>query len=113
MPIEVAFGYFMDTPKYMGWVTKGWYTLGPGEKVTVIGEPLDNEYYYYYASSADSTIEFKGEILLKVGDGNFQIKDANSEISLKNDHYRFFRQIDTADRKKFKVVLHENFVEEK
>ncbi len=112
VPLKIAFGYYTETEAYTGWTTLGWYTVKPGEKIQVIDKPLDNEYYYYYASSADTLIEFKGSILLKVGNGTFKIDNANSDISFKKDNHRFFKQIDTGERKNYLVVLHEKYAEE-
>lgn len=111
--IQLAFGYFTETTEFTGWITEGWYQLNPDEKLTLIDKPLVNEYFYYYAASMDTTVEFKGDILMKVGDGKFKIQDANSHVSMRNDNHRFFRQIDTEEKKNYIVILHESFVEEK
>ena len=112
VPLKVAFGYYTESAEYTGWTTKGWYTVNPGDKLQVMDKPLDNEYYYYYASSADTAIEFRGSILLKVADGTFKIDHANEEISIKRDKHRFFKQVDTGERKNYLVVLHEKYAEE-
>ncbi len=111
--IQLAFGYFTETTEFTGWITEGWYQLNPDEKLTLIDKPLVNEYFYYYAASMDTTVEFKGDILMKVGDGKFKIQDANSHVSMREDNHRFFRQIDTEEKKNYIVILHESFVEEK
>ncbi len=113
VPIQLAFGYFTETTEFTGWITEGWYVINPGEKLTLIDKPLVNEYFYYYAASMDTVVEFKGDILMKVGDGKFRIQDATSHVSMRSDNHRFFRQIDTEDKKNYIVILHESFVEER
>jgi uncharacterized membrane protein len=58
--LSAAVGY-VDRKK--GWVAKGWIHIEPGECKDALRFPLDNRFYYYYASGRDedSRIKITGE----------------------------------------------------
>ncbi len=107
--MKVALAYYKETPQFSGWISEGWYYVKPGAKVVIIDKPLNSQYYYYYAESVDSSIEFRGNIVLKVGDNKFSIENADQKINFKDKKHRFFKQIDTENQKKYLVVLHKNY----
>jgi len=107
--LRMALGYYTETSDYSGWVTEGWFELKPGELRKAITKPLDNQYYYYYATSADSTVEFTGETLLRVNKVPFKIEDADQDVDVSLDNCRYFKTIDTDNKDNFRVVLHASY----
>ena len=109
VPLQVALGYYAENDDYSGWVTEGWFELKPGELRKAITKSLDNQFYYYYATSADSSVEFTGEVLLRVNKVPFKIKDADQNASVAKDNCKYFKTIDTNNKDNFRVVLHANY----
>jgi len=79
------------------WQTEGWWTIKPGERVTVIGGDLTNRYYYAYAETPGGKWKWEGSTELCVRYEEFTIVDNTCEA----DSLRKFDKIDTGDATSF------------
>jgi uncharacterized membrane protein len=97
-PVWVAITMFYGKKNFKAWNSAGWYKVEPREKKQIssaIG--LDSDIIYYYAQTANTVKEYKGEqqFLVNLTNG-FNIRNADLPY-VKTDNptyeWRYFRKI--------------------
>ncbi len=80
--ISVCIGWYQESSS--GYVTKGWWNIEPGQTISPgLSFTKLNDEFYYCAKSATRT--WGSEYNLLIRDDAFEIKDAQSEETLKNN----------------------------
>jgi uncharacterized membrane protein len=93
----IAIGY----PVGNDWFSKGWFKLDSGECGVMLGGPLSNRYYYYYAHSGSGRFESDGDAQFCISDQAFTLgrRCGSSQRS------RGFRKVDTSESSAYTVSL--------
>jgi uncharacterized membrane protein len=105
--LEIAISY-PDPAR--GWVAEGWWAVDPGQCRTVIDNPLNSRYYYFFAHDNSDTTRFSGETPYCIQDKKFTIYQAQfthdgkrNEADCTQAGLRLekFKVMDTANSKNF------------
>jgi uncharacterized membrane protein len=74
----VSIGWYQDAGSNTGYMTRGWFTIAPGETVDPGLTFSSEDHFYYYAVSSDESVQFVGDKKLLVAqEGRFEIKNAD------------------------------------
>lgn len=91
-PISVAIGWYSEGNDYTGYVTKGWYSIEPGETINPgLTFTSNDDFFFYYVKG------FGGDNELLVADDAFEIKNANLQyVQDANPQYNWvkFKRVD-------------------
>lgn len=97
IPIQVCIGWYEKTEEFKGFVTKGWYSVVPGQTAETeipVNPPPTGIFYYIKNSKANSASSYFIPFL--VGKSNFLIRNADMEyVKQQNISYswRYFQQV--------------------
>jgi uncharacterized membrane protein len=80
------------------WQSRGWWTINPGDCVTVVGGDLKNRYYYAFAETPGSRWKWTGDASFCIRYGSaFTLGEGKCEA----EEYRKFATVDTGQSNAF------------
>lgn len=109
-PVSVALSYYHKDANFEGYISKGWYTIEPGETKMLIAGDLQYANYYYYAhDGAGVTWQGQGKYQFVVDRSNaFDIKNANMAYQ-KDGHssreFKNFKKVDVGQATTYTLTL--------
>ena len=89
-----------------GWVTEGWWNLGPRSCETLLRGSLVARFYYVYALDYDRGGEWSGKAFMCTRDKEFTIRGTEDCLARGFDRTRFF-EVDTGEQRSWTVQLTE------
>lgn len=79
-PYQVAIAFFHSSFQTSGWISKGWFTINPGETKDVFYQNPREKFLYYYAFSENDTIQGTKNILVDSKE-TFTVNQAILEVT--------------------------------
>jgi uncharacterized membrane protein len=97
-PVIVTFAMQSNVRGFNGWISQGWYTVNPREKVMLSSSAGVNDNVYYYAITPHGYREFKGDqpFLTNKDGSTSTIRNADMEyVKSENPNYdwKLFRHV--------------------
>jgi uncharacterized membrane protein len=89
-----------------GWLTEGWWNVGPKSCEAILRGPLAARYYYVYAYDYDQLGEWSGKSFMCTRAKEFTIRGFEDCLVRGYDRTGFF-EIDTGEQKDWTVALSE------
>lgn len=89
-----------------GWVTEGWWNLGPRSCETLLRGTLVARYYYVYAIDYDRGGEWSGKAFMCSREKEFTIRGTEDCLARGFDRTGFF-EVDTGEQRSWTVQLTE------
>ncbi len=89
-----------------GWVTEGWWNLGPRSCETLLRGNLIARYYYVYAIDYDRGGEWSGKAFMCSREKEFTIRGTEDCLARGFDRTGFF-EVDTGEQRSWTVQLTE------
>jgi uncharacterized membrane protein len=89
-----------------GWVTEGWWNLGPRSCETLLRGNLVARYYYVYAIDYDRGGEWSGKAFMCSREKEFTIRGTEDCLARGFDRTGFF-EVDTGEQRSWTVQLTE------
>ena len=100
--IGVSIGYRAKA----GWMSEGWWVVGPTRCKTIIDGPLSSRFYYLHAEDAKNHGRWDGPINMCVKDSEFTINGVN-DCFARGFQKAGFQEIDTGTQTSWMVQLTE------
>jgi uncharacterized membrane protein len=100
--VGIALGYKDNE----GWVTEGWWNLGPRSCETLLRGNLVARYYYVYAIDYDRGGEWSGKAFMCSREKEFTIRGTEDCLARGFDRTGFF-EVDTGEQRSWTVQLTE------
>lgn len=75
------------------WISRGWYTVHPGNCTTALGNALTNQYYYFYAQQMNGSLRWQGNYNNCVTRQRFTIYNSTTNCGGRGYLTYGFRQI--------------------
>lgn len=100
--VGIALGYKDND----GWVTEGWWNLGPRSCETLLRGTLVARYYYVYAIDYDRGGEWSGKAFMCSREKEFTIRGTEDCLARGFDRTGFF-EVDTGEQRSWTVQLTE------
>lgn len=100
--IGVSIGYRAPS----GWVSEGWWVVGPTRCKTIIDGPLSSRFYYLHAEDAKNQGRWDGPVNMCVKDSEFKIDGVN-DCFARGFQKAGFQEIDTGTQTSWMVQLTE------
>ena len=100
--IGVSIGYRAQA----GWVSEGWWVVGPTRCKTIIDGPLSSRFYYLHAEDAKNHGRWEGPVNMCVKDSEFKI-DGVKDCFARGFQKAGFQEIDTGTQTSWMVQLTE------
>lgn len=100
--IGVAIGYRATS----GWMSEGWWQVGPTSCKTLIEGALSSRFYYLYAEDANGTGRWDGTVNMCVSESEFKINGVKNCFARGFQKFGF-REIDTENQISWMVQLTE------
>ena len=100
--VGISLGYKDDE----GWVTEGWWNLGPRSCETLLRGNLVARYYYVYAIDYDRGGEWSGKAFMCSREKEFTIRGTEDCLARGFDRTGFF-EVDTGEQRSWTVQLTE------
>ena len=101
--VGIALGYKDND----GWVTEGWWNLGPRSCETLLRGNLVARYYYVYAIDYDRGGEWSGKAFMCSREKEFTIRGTEDCLARGFDRTGFF-EVDTGEQRSWTVHLTES-----
>jgi uncharacterized membrane protein len=98
--VGVALGYRDN----QGWLTEGWWNLGPRACETILRGALAARFYYIHAVDYDKGGEWTGRTVMCVRNREFTIRGMEECLTRGFDRAGFF-EVDTGEQKSWTVQL--------
>jgi uncharacterized membrane protein len=98
--VGVALGYRDG----QGWITEGWWNLGPRACETILRGQLAARFYYIHAVDYDKGGEWTGRSMLCVRNREFTIRGIEDCLARGFDRAGFF-EVDTGEQKGWTIQL--------
>lgn len=100
--IAVAVGYRAPS----GWISEGWWLVGPTRCKAVINGELSSRFYYLHAEDTKKIGSWDGPVNMCVKDGEFKINGV-SDCFARGFQKSGFQEIDTGSQTSWMVQLSE------
>jgi uncharacterized membrane protein len=100
--VGIALGYKDNE----GWITEGWWNLGPRSCEKLLRGTLVARYYYIYAIDYDRGGEWSGKAFMCSRDKEFTIRGTEDCLARGFDRTGFF-EVDTGEQRSWTVQLTE------
>jgi uncharacterized membrane protein len=100
--VGIALGYKDNE----GWITEGWWNLGPRSCETLLRGTLVARYYYVYAIDYDRGGEWSGKAFMCSREKEFTIRGTEDCLARGFDRTGFF-EVDTGEQRSWTVQLTE------
>jgi uncharacterized membrane protein len=100
--VGIALGYKDND----GWITEGWWNLGPRSCETLLRGNLVARYYYVYAIDYDRGGEWSGKAFMCSREKEFTIRGTEDCLARGFDRTGFF-EVDTGEQRSWTVQLTE------
>ncbi|EJF91771.1 DUF1036 domain-containing protein [Bartonella tamiae] len=100
--IGVSIGYRAPA----GWVSEGWWVVGPTRCKTIIDGNLSSRFYYLHAEDAQNTDSWDGPVSMCIKDTEFKIDGVN-DCFARGMQKAGFQEIDTGNQTSWMVQLSE------
>ena len=103
---QEAIGVYIDYRAKAGWMSEGWWVVGPTRCKTIIDGPLSSRFYYLHAEDAKNHGRWDGPINMCVKDSEFTMNGVN-DCFARGFQKAGFQEIDTGTQTSWMVQLTE------